>query len=92
MESKALAAQPVTCFAHILCVTKVPLSPFLLNFRIIGVGEGGKFGLPVVGEWGEGVVEGVLAGRKKEIKDLAKVQYLAVGSCLPQSWEAGDRR
>lgn len=39
MGRKVLTAQPVTCFAQMLCVTKAPLSPFLLNFRITWVRE-----------------------------------------------------
>jgi len=39
MGSKALAAQPDTCFVQMLCVTKAPLSPFCL---ILGLPGGGS--------------------------------------------------
>lgn len=42
MGSEALAAQPVICFAQMLCVTKAPLSPFLLDFRITWGGGRGE--------------------------------------------------
>lgn len=78
---KVLTAQPVTCFAQMLCVTKAPLSPFLLHFRITRVDGGNEIHYLM---WRG-------KRKKKDIRDIAEMQLPAVSSVGPAT-KLGGRR